>query len=98
MFFFFSVCLPTVLSRVRRCSYNDCMCSLVWCVPFLSRSAAAVIFDTSLKRSKGYGFVTFARAEAAELALQTPFKEIDGRVTEVRSGYQCVCCLFACHV
>ena len=74
---------------------QDCFClSFVFSrnrlLPIASRPAAAVIFDTSLKRSKGYGFVTCARAEAAELALQTPFKEIDGRVTEVRSFFASV--------
>lgn len=50
--------------------------------------AAVVIFDTYLQRSKGYGFVTFVTCEAAEVALEQPFKEIDGRLTEVRL---CVC-------
>jgi hypothetical protein len=61
------------------------MLSTTCLLPPATTRAAAVIFDTYLQRSKGYGFVTFARAEAAEVALQSPFKEIDGRVTEVRT-------------
>jgi heterogeneous nuclear ribonucleoprotein A1/A3 len=44
---------------------------------------AAVIYDKNTKNSKGYGFVTFVHAAAAENALRDPFKNIDGKVTEV---------------
>ncbi len=62
--------------------FKLCLCVCVCVCVCVCDGTAAVIFDTYLQRSKGYGFVTFATCAAAEAALENPFKEIDGRVTE----------------
>ena len=51
--------------------------------PFGEIIEAAVIYDKNTKNSKGYGFVTFVHAASAEASLRDPFKNIDGKVTEV---------------
>ncbi|KAI3710168.1 hypothetical protein L2E82_39942 [Cichorium intybus] len=42
---------------------------------------AIVITDKTTGKSKGYGFVTFKHRDGAVLALKTPSKKIDGRIT-----------------
>ncbi|KAL7591673.1 hypothetical protein Lser_V15G32356 [Lactuca serriola] len=42
---------------------------------------AIVITDKNTGKSKGYGFVTFKHIDGAVLALKTPSKKIDGRIT-----------------
>ena len=44
---------------------------------------AAVIYDKITKRSKSFGFVTYATKEAADRALGEPIKLIDGYQAEV---------------
>lgn len=44
---------------------------------------AIVITDRDTGRSKGFGFVTFAREEDAQKALEMDGKEVDGRTIVV---------------
>lgn len=54
---------------------------------FCSFVPAVVMTDKKTTRSKGFGFVTMKTAAAAQAALVEPFKQIDGRKTEVSCPY-----------
>lgn len=44
---------------------------------------ATVIMDRATNRSKGFGFVTFATADAAQAALQSNGQDLGGRALKV---------------
>lgn len=51
--------------------------------PYGEITEAVVITDRDTGRSKGFGFVTFAKAEDAQKALEMGGKEVEGRTIVV---------------